>query len=157
MSKPEKINVVQKVKELVKPIVSELGISLWDVEFVKDGSAWILRLLIDKEDGVSIDDCEKVSRAVDKPLDEKDFIAGSYYLEVSSPGIERTLKEKEHFEKYIGSEINVKLYSPLNGSKLFTGKLLSFEDGKVTIQDNNSDLLIFEKDTYAKVSLSVEF
>lgn len=157
MSKPEKINVVQKVKELVTPIILELGLTLWDVEFVKDGSAWILRLLIDNEAGVSIDDCEKVSRAVDKPLDEKDFIQQSYYLEVSSPGIERTLRDKAQFEKYIGSNVNVKLYSPLNGIKLYTGKLMSYDDGTVTVEVNNSDVLTFEKDKYSKISLSIEF
>lgn len=149
-------NVVQKVRALISPIIANLSLSLWDVEFVKDGSAWILRIYIDNDGGVTIDDCEKVSRAIDKLLDEKDFIAQSYYLEVSSPGIERMLNEKEHFFKYIGSDINVKLYSPVNGSKNYIGKLLKYEDGAVTI-DTGSEILTFNKETYAKINLYVKF
>ncbi|MDE5605128.1 MAG: ribosome maturation factor RimP, partial [Eubacterium sp.] len=98
-------NTVQRVEEIVAPFAAELSVSLWDITFTKEGTDWYLRIFIDKEGGVSIDDCVDLTHAVTKPLDEADPISQSYMLEVSSPGVERELKKDWHFEKYIGSAV----------------------------------------------------
>lgn len=120
-----------KVAELVKPYVEQLGLTLWDVRFVKEGASWYLRIFIDKKGGVTIDDCTDVSHAVDPVLDEADPISVSYYLEVCSPGLNRELKEKYHYEAFIGSEILLTLYKAENGSKSVRGVLEAFDDGPV--------------------------
>lgn len=119
------------VSQLIRPTVEELGLTLWDVRFVKEGVSWYLRIFIDKEGGVSIDDCTDVSHAVDPILDEADPIDASYYLEVCSPGLNRELKETEHFLAFIGSEVKLTLYKAENGSKTVQGILEAYEDGPV--------------------------
>ena len=106
-------NVAGTVWELVEPIAEELGYVIWDVEFVREGSTWYLRITIDSDEGISIDDCEKLHRAIDAPLDEADPIEQAYTLEVSSPGIERSLKYPWHFGVFVGEELNIRLYAPL--------------------------------------------
>lgn len=121
----------QLVLELVEPICSEHGLSVWDIEFLKEGKNNVLRVYIDKEDGVSIDDCEAVSVALSTVLDEKDPIPSAYSLEVSSAGLDRQLKRPSDFERYIGHLVDVKLYGPIDGLKDFTAELVAFKDETV--------------------------
>ncbi len=131
---------VSKVRQLCEPIINELGLSLWDVRYVKEGAGWFLRIYIDKDGGVDINDCEAVSRAVNEPLDELDPIENAYCLEVCSPGIERELICDEHFEQFIGADIMVKMRVPIDGiGKEFKGVLKSYDDGTVTIRDHSDE------------------
>ena len=140
---------VSKVWELCEPIVKEFGLSLWDVRYVKEGADWYLRIFIDKEGGVDITDCEKVSRAINTPLDELDPIENAYCLEVCSPGIERELVRDEHFMQFIGADIMVKVRRPIEGiGKDFCGVLKGYDDGIVTISDHSgeNEVTISKKD-----------
>ena len=115
-------NTVAQVWELAKPLAEELGLTLWDVRFVKEGAQWYLRIFIDKEDGVGIDDCVAMSHAIDKPLDELDPISQAYCLEVCSPGIDRELVRPEHFEAFMGAPVRVRLIRPMeDGTRSFWG------------------------------------
>ena len=125
--------IAQKAEALALPFCEELGLNLWDVRFVKEGSEWYLRFFIDKEGGVNINDCENLSRAVDAPLDEADFIEQAYYLEVSSPGLNRELTKDRHFEQMMGESILVKLYKAVNGSKELCGVLTEKTDETLTL------------------------
>lgn len=127
-------NTVKAVWEIAEPLAAELGLSIWDVRFLKEGSQWYLRVFIDKEGGVGIDDCVNLSHAIDGPLDEANPIEQAYILEVSSPGVERELVRDEHFEKYIGEKIKVKMIRPIEGKREFSGILESYEDGNITIR-----------------------
>ena len=122
------------VYQLASPIAQSLGLTIWDVRFEKEGSTWILLVVIDKEGGVSIDDCEAMSRPLDKKLDEVDPIEQSYCLEVSSAGLERELNQDWHFEHCRGQDVSLKLIRPYNGEREFTGALLGLENGAVSIQ-----------------------
>ncbi|MGN0491160.1 ribosome maturation factor RimP [Ruminococcus sp.] len=140
---------VSKVWELCEPIVKDFGLSLWDVRYVKEGADWYLRIFIDKEGGVDITDCEKVSRAINTPLDELDPIENAYCLEVCSPGIERELVRDEHFMQFIGADIMVKMRRPIEGiGKDFCGVLKGYDDGMVTISDHSgeNEVTISKKD-----------
>ena len=131
---------VSKVRELCEPIVKDFGLSLWDVRYEKEGADWYLRIFIDKEDGVDITDCEKVSRAINTPLDELDPIENAYCLEVCSPGVERELVHAEHFTQFIGADIMVKMRRPIEGiGKDFCGVLKGYDDGMVTIADHSGE------------------
>lgn len=133
-------STVKLVEELAAPIAAQLGLSIWDVRYLKEGSQWFLRIFIDKDGGVDINDCERMSRALDEPLDELDPISGEYILEVSSPGIERELVRPEHFEQFIGADIMVKMIRPIEGvGKEFKGVLDGYEDGMVTITDHSGE------------------
>ncbi len=127
-------NVAGTVRELILPVANELGYLLWDVEYVKEGSKMILRVTIDKEDGVGIEDCERMHRAIDPVLDEADPIDAAYYLEVSSPGIERDLRTEEHILACIGSRVQVRLYAPIDNSRSLVGILAAYENGEVSIE-----------------------
>ena len=131
---------VSKVRELCEPIVKDFGLSLWDVRYEKEGADWYLRIFIDKEDGVDITDCEKVSRAINTPLDELDPIENAYCLEVCSPGIERELVRDEHFMQFIGADIMARMRRPIEGiGKDFCGVLKGYDDGMVTIADHSGE------------------
>ena len=133
-------NTVTAVEELAAPIAEGLGLRIWDVRYLKEGSQWFLRIFIDKDGGVDINDCENMSRAVDEPLDRLDPIEGEYILEVSSPGVERELIRPEHFEQFIGADIMVKMIRPIEGiGKEFKGVLTAYEDGMVTITDHSGE------------------
>ncbi|NLL35530.1 MAG: ribosome maturation factor RimP [Clostridiales bacterium] len=134
--------ITDVVTELVLPITEEVGVSLWDVEYVRTGSENYLRILIDNENGVSIDQCEAVSKALDPLLDEVDIINDSFILEVASAGIERSLKKPEHFLKYEGSLIEVKLYAAVDGSKRYVGILSSFNDDSISLETDRETLTI---------------
>ena len=146
---------VRRVWELCEPIVEGLGLSLWDVRYVKEGADWYLRVFIDKPEGVTIDDCEAVSRAINDPLDELDPIENAYCLEVCSPGLERELIRDEHFEQFIGADIMVKMLRPSEGvGREFNGVLKAYENGEVTVEDHGGgNQLTFNKKEAAWVKL----
>ena len=150
------MKVTELVTAFAKPIVEEKGCSLWDVEYVREGSERFLRVYIDKEGGVCIDDCEAVARAIDPILDEKDPIAESYHFEVCSAGLERPLKRASDFERFMGSPVLVKLYRPRNGLKELPGVLRGYEEGRVTLEAGK-ETITFEKSEVALVRLRVEF
>ena len=150
------MKVTDQVAAFAQPIVEQHGCTLWDVEFVREGSERFLRLYIDKEGGVDIADCAAISRAVDPILDEKDPIAESYHFEVCSAGLERALKRPGDFERFMGSPIMVKLYRPRNGLKEIPCILRGYEDGKVTVEAGK-ETITFEKSEVALVRLRVEF
>ena len=151
-----KKNIAGVVTDLVSPVADEMGIILWDVEYVKEGSKKILRITIDSEEGIDINTCEKFHRTIDPMLDEADPIEESYYLEVTSPGIEREIKTDAHIEMCRGEKVEVKLYAPKNNSKLYTGTLLGTNDGKVVIEFNGENIE-FEKNEIAKMQTVFEF
>lgn len=146
--------ITDKVFELAKPVVEEEGCSLWDVEYVREAGNWFLRIFIDKEGGVSINDCENISRKLDPMLDEADPIPDSYVFEVGSAGAERELKRPSDFEKFMGSEVEVRLYQPLNGSKVFVGSLSGYDNGDVSIVSGKNEMS-FKKAQLALVKLHV--
>ena len=150
------MKVTEAVTAFAKPVVEEMGCKLWDVEYVREGSERFLRLYIDKDGGVDIEDCEKIHRAVDPILDEKDPIAESYHFEVCSAGLERALKRPSDFEQFMGSAVLVKLYRPRNGLKEIPGILRGYEEGRVTVEAGK-EAITFEKSEVALVRLRVEF
>lgn len=139
-------NIESKVEDLLKPIIQNLGYILYDVQYIKEGKDFYLRVTIDKPEGISIEDCETVNGAINEPLDETDCIKESYFLEVSSPGIERILRRDWHFEKQIGSKIQIKLFKSMEKKKELEGILKSFDDefleleieGKITKVERNN-------------------
>ena len=130
------------VAALALPIVEAAGCTLWDVEYVKEAGTWFLRVFIDREGGVSIDDCEAVSRPLSDLLDEADPIEGSYTFEVSSAGADRALKKPEHFAKYLGAEVEVKLYRPREGRKELVGTLKDYRDGDVVLESGGAETVL---------------
>ena len=144
--------ITELTAELAAPAIAEQGCTLWDVEYIREGGEWFLRLYIDKVGGVSINDCEAISRPVSDLLDEADPIEGSYTFEVSSAGLERALKKPEHFTACMGQEVDVKLYRAMDGAKEYTGVLEGYEDGAVTVNGKT-----FEKKDVAAVRLHVSF
>ena len=138
--------VTDAVESLARPVVEEKGCTLWDVEYVKEAGVWYLRLYIDKPGGISIDDCEAISRPVSDLLDQADPIEGSYTFEVSSAGADRALKKTEHFSAFLGSDVEVRLYRPRDGRKDWVGTLSAFEDGNVTIATPQGELTFEKKD-----------
>ncbi len=149
-------SVAAVVESISAPVVEDLGLELVDVEYVKEGGRRILRVFIDKPGGVSHDDCEAVSKRLDTLLDEKDPIPQSYYLEVSSPGIERPLKKLRDFQRFTGHMIRVTTFAPLAGRKMFTGKLAGVEDGALILEENGNAFSI-SLDQVASARLHVEF
>lgn len=146
-------NVVNSVWELAEPIVGSLGLILWDVKYQKEGANRYLRIIIDKDGGVGIDDCVAVNDALDAPLDELDPISEPYNLQVSSAGIERELVRDFHFERYIGSKIILKLRSAFNGIKLHKAVLDGYENGSVTVLFSDGEKHTFEKNEITSVKL----
>lgn len=142
--------ISEKVEALAKPIVEEAGCELWAVEYIKEAGSWYLRVLIDKEGGVGIADCEAISRRLDPILDEADPIPDSYVFEVGSAGAERELKRPSDFERFIGAEVEVKLYQAVNGKKSLAGTLEAYEDGNITVSG-----MLLKKEQIAQVKLRV--
>lgn len=143
-------------EELLASIAKEKGVEIYDVEFVKEAGEFYLRVYIDKEGGVTIDDCEAVSRRLSDELDRADYIEEAYILEVSSPGLGRTLKKDRHFDKSIGDEVEVKLYKPIEKQKEFIGILKAYDEKTVTIEDEQGER-VFERDQIAKIRLTFDF
>ncbi|MBO5683235.1 MAG: ribosome maturation factor RimP [Clostridia bacterium] len=149
--------VAERVAALVDPVAEEFGYFLWDVEYVKEGGRKILRITIDSEEGINIDDCEKLHRAIDPILDEADPIEEAYYLEVSSPGIERELRTDMHISACEDWDVEVKLYAPIDNSKTFRGKLLPLgENGEVRIATPAGERS-FPRASVAKIQTYFEF
>ena len=148
--------ITERVWSFTQPVVEGFGLKLWDVEYVREGADWFLRIYIDKEDAVDINDCEKVSRALDPILDEEDPIPDSYTFEVCSAGCERALKRPGDFLQFIGSQVLVKLYRPRDGRKEYVGTLKHYEDGTLTIATQEEEMVFTSEET-ALVRLYVEF
>ena len=154
----KKEGIVATVRKLVEPVVESFGLILWEVEFVKEGSEWYLRVTIDKPEGITIEDCEKVHLAIDPLLDKANPIEDSYHLEVSSPGLERVLTEPFHFEACKGEKVEVRLYAPLDGSKSFIGTLSGLtEDGQVAILLPDGSEKSFARASVASVKTCADF
>lgn len=137
-----KKNVRETVREAILPTVTELGYKIWDITYAKVGADYHLEITIDSEKGIDINDCEKVHRAIDPILDECDPIDGFYYLDVSSPGIERDLRTDEHINYCIGETVEAKLFAAKDGRKSMVGKLLSYSDGVVTILEGDTEVVL---------------
>lgn len=146
-------NTVAAVRAIAEPIAKQLGLSIWDIRFLKEGTTWYLRIFIDKDGGVSIDDCVEMTRAINKPLDEADPIEQAYCLEVSSPGIERELTRDEHFLKCIGQNIKIKTIRPVDGKREFKGVLESYDDGNIGFRCEDGSGLVFSKKEVSFVKL----
>lgn len=149
--------ITEMVSELASPIVESANCTLWDVEYVKEAGNWFLRVYIDKSDGISIEDCEAVSRPLSDILDEKDPIEGSYVLEVSSAGADRILKKPEHFLQFLDNEIEVKLYRGIDGRKEWIGFLKNWENGTLSLQVPDQEMMCLEKKDIAQVRLYPRF
>lgn len=150
-------NIASVVREIVTPVADEMGFFIWDVEFVKEGADKYLRITLDNEEGININDCEAFHRAIDPLLDEADPISESYILEVSSPGIERELKYPEHIDACEGWDVEVKLYAPKNGTKQFRGVLVGYdEEGNIVIEVGGENIA-FKPDEVAKIATYFDF
>lgn len=145
-----------RCEQLLLPIAEKCGVEIYDVEYVKEGSDYYLRAYIDKPEGVNINDCETVSRALSDALDKEDFIPDAYILEVSSPGLGRKLSRERHFVQSMGEEIEIKTYKPIDNSKEFVGILKGYNNGDVTIETEDGDRT-FVKDDIAGVRLTIDF
>lgn len=149
-------SIEETVMELAQPITEKYEFELVDVEFIKEGANWYLRIYIDKPGGITIDDCKVVSEDISEELDKIDIIKQSYFLEVSSPGLERPLKKEKDFEKFKGEMVEVKLFKPLDGKKLLEGKLVGLKDNKVCI-DVNEGIIEIEREKTAYVRRLLKF
>lgn len=145
-----------KTEELVNPIAKDNGVSVYDVEYVKEGGDYYLRVYIDKEGGVHISDCENVSRALSDALDKADFIPGAYILEVSSPGLGRTLKKDKHLQAGIGQEVEIRLFKPIDKCRDFSGVLEGFDREQVTIRNEDTPITLKRADI-AVIRLAIDF
>lgn len=144
-----------RTEQLLTPIAEQNGVEIYDVEYVKEGSDWYLRAYIDKPEGVTINDCENVSRALSDALDAEDFIADAYILEVSSPGLGRTLKKDRHLEKSLGAEVEIRTYKPVGQKKEFSGILKAYDKETVTIEEEGQDR-VFQRSEIALVRLALD-
>lgn len=147
----------QKTEELLLPIVEEHQFELVDVEYVKEGSNWYLRAYIDKPGGITVDDCEVVSRRLSDLLDEKDYIEDAYILEVSSPGLGRPLKKDKDFARSIGEEVEIRTFRAIGHEKEFTGILKDFDKEKIVIELEDNEIMNFARDNIALVRLAFDF
>ncbi len=147
--------VVERVERLVAPILESLGLFLWNIEFRREGPRWLLRIYIDRESGVTLDDCEAVSRDLGVALDVEDIIPHSYTLEVSSPGLDRTLSRPEHFKRFIGNRVKVKTVRPVDGEKVFRAEIAGIEHDIVRLRLDSGAELDVPLENIAKASLEV--
>ena len=152
-----KRRIEDQVEDLVLPIVKKRAFELVDVEYVKEGKYWYLRVYIDKPGGINIDDCQDVSQELSDELDKLNPIKQSYILEVSSPGLERPLKRDKDFEKYKGLTVELKLFNPVNDKKIFEGELVGLIDNRITIKQNNDQVLSFGKEEVAIIKRVIKF
>lgn len=153
----KKENIEAQAEELLLPILDSLGLELYDVEYVKEAGNYFLRAYIDKEGGVTIDDCEAVSRAYSPKLDEKNFISDAYTLEVSSPGLGRPLRRERDYEKSVGKEIEIHTYRAVDGSKIFFGTLTAYDRATVTIREEDGKERTFDKPDLSMIRLAFDF
>ena len=138
-------SIEERVENLVEPKIKELGYNLYDVQYDKEGKDYFLRIFIDKPEGIDLNDCEKVNDGINSLLDEADYIKEQYFLEVSSPGIERVLRKDSHLQSAIGKEIEIKLFKPLNNKKEYVGILEKFDEENIVIMQENEELQIDRK------------
>ncbi len=146
----------ERTERLLLPIVEKAGVEIYDVEYVKEGRDYYLRVYIDKPEGVNIQDCENVSRALSDALDAEDFIPDAYILEVSSPGLGRTLKKDRHLERSLGEQVEIKTYKPIDKTKEFSGILKAYDADTITIEEDGSPR-VFERQDIATVRLALDF
>ena len=146
-----------KTEELLEPIVAEAGFELVDVEYVKEAGIWYLRAYIDKPGGITVDDCEAVSRKFSDILDEKDYIEDSYIFEVSSPGLGRPLKKEKDFQRSLGEDVEIRTYRPIEGQKEFEGVLKAFDKNTVTIAYEDETEQVFQRNEIALIRLALDF
>lgn len=147
----------QKTEELIAPIVEKYQFELVDVEYVKEGSEWYLRAYIDKEGGITVNDCEVVSREMNEILDREDYIEGGYIFEVSSPGLGRPLKKEKDYVRSMGKELEIRTYRAINREKEFYGLLKAYSDTTVTIEQEDGTEMVFEKSDIALIRLAFDF
>ncbi|TYQ13038.1 UNVERIFIED_CONTAM: ribosome maturation factor RimP [Acetivibrio alkalicellulosi] len=152
-----KKNIEEIVTGLAQPIVEKYLFELVDVEFLKEGSSWYLRIYIDKPGGIAIDDCKVVSEEISDLLDKEDPISQSYFLEVSSPGLERPLKKDSDFEKFKGELVEVKLFKAYDGKKIFEGELVGLIDNKIVIKFDDKETIEFEREKVSLIRRSIRF
>ena len=139
-------NIEEKVEKLLEPKIQEIGYELYDVEYAKEGKNYFLRIIIDKPEGIDLNDCEKVNNEITDMLDEANYIKEQYFLEVSSPGIERVIRKEKHLKQNIGQEVQVKLFrKDQNGKKEYQGKLLDYTSENITIQTSEEKINIERK------------
>ncbi len=155
MAKREEIE--RQAEELILPVLKEHRFELWDTEYVKEAGTWYLRYYIDKEGGITIDDCETVSRRVSDLLDEKDFIPEAYILEVSSPGLGRQLKKPRDFERSLGEEVEIRLFRAVEGSKEYTGVLRGYDEKTFTIEFEDGETMVIARPDVAVIRLAFDF
>lgn len=151
-------NEIEKLTyKITEPIVEALNMELVDVEYIKEGPNMYLRLYIDKDGGVNLDDCQSVSQKVSEELDEKDPITENYFLEISSPGIDRPLKNDKDFDRSIGKDVEINLYKAVESKKKLTGKLVKYDDDNIYIEDEDSNEKTIERNIISKINLAVNF
>jgi len=148
-------DVVERIQQLLDPILASLGLALWDLDFQRQGPQWVLRIYVDRESGVTLNDCESVSRDLSAVLDVEEIIAHSFTLEVSSPGLDRTLSKPEHYVRFISSQIKLKTFQPINGQKVFHGKLLGMELNTIKVEVDAGIVMDIVLSNIAKASLEV--
>lgn len=153
----KKVNYEEKTEKLVLPIIEENNFELVDVEYVREGGNYFLRVYIDKEGGITIDDCEVVSRSLSELLDEDDFIPDAYILEVSSPGLGRPLKKEKDFDRNIGKEVEVKLYKQINKQKEYSGTLVSYDTDKIELEVDEDETMEILRSNIALIRLAFDF
>ena len=151
------MKITETVRQFAEPVVQAHGCSLWDVEYVKEGGDWFLRLYIDKEGGFTVDDCEMVSRRLSDWLDKEDFIDDSYILEVSSPGLGRPLKKEKDFKRSLGEAVDIKLYRAIERQKDFSGILTAYDADTVTIRYEDGSESTFNRKDIALIRLAFDF
>lgn len=151
-------SIEEKVEKLVEPKIQEIGYDLYDVEYAKEGKNYFLRIIIDKPEGIDLNDCEKVNNEITDILDQADYIKEQYFLEVSSPGIERTLKKDKHLEKNIGKEVNIKLFKKdENGIKEYQGILKNFDTENITIETQTNEEKQIQRKSIAQIRTVYEW
>lgn len=151
-------DIAEQIRQILDPILESMGLTLWDLEFHKQGPQWLLRIFIDRESGgVTLNDCETVNRDLGAALDVEDIISHPYTLEISSPGLDRTLSKPEHFTRFTGSMVKIKTFQPINGQKVFRGTLLGLVEGRISMELETGVLLEIPMTGITKASLEVQF
>ncbi|MBP3255877.1 MAG: ribosome maturation factor RimP [Clostridia bacterium] len=144
-------SIEDRVEELIKKPIEDLGYSLYDVQYAKEGKDYFLRIFIDNENGIDLNDCEKVSNGINDLLDSADYIKEQYFLEVSSPGVERVLRKDNHLQENIGNDVEIKLFKPLDGKKEYIGTLNSFDESNIFIEEDR--LITIERKNISLIKL----
>ena len=150
-------NIAETVRELITPVAAELGLALWDVEFLKEGARRVLRVTIDSDEGITIEDCERMHRAIDPVLDESDPIEDSYDLEVSSPGIERDLRTDAHIDWSVGEQVELRFFAPVGGKKTLRGVLVGRDEAGNVLLEADGEVTAYARTAIAKLSTVFEF